>query len=93
MLGNSIRVGRKQRRWMVNELAERLGVSEPTVRKIERGSPTVAIGTVFEAAGLVGVTLFDPEPRRRESFANTKRLELALLPASIRGRIEIDDAF
>ena len=93
MLGASIRAARKRRRWTVDELAERVGVSTPTARKVERGDPTVAVGTMFEAAVLVGVPLFDQDPTRRELFAASKSLELALLPAAIRPRAEVDDDF
>ena len=38
-----------------DEVAERVGVSVPTIRKVESGDPTVAIGTVFEVASLLGI--------------------------------------
>lgn len=77
----------------VRELAERVGVSAPTIIKVERGDPGVAIGTVFEAATLVGVPLFDEHPDVRRSYAAQKRAELALLPAAARARREVDDDF
>jgi transcriptional regulator with XRE-family HTH domain len=93
VLGWAIRAGRLQRRWTVAELAERVGVSRPTVAKVERGDPTVAIGTFFEAATLVGVPLFaDDDARHR--YAAHKRAELALLPGSARRpRQVVDDDF
>jgi transcriptional regulator with XRE-family HTH domain len=93
VLGVAIRTGRLQRRWTIAELAERVGVSRPTMAKIERGDPTVAIGTCFEAATLVGVPLFVDEDARVRYGAH-KRAELALLPASARRpRQVIDDDF
>lgn len=93
VLGASIRVGRIRRRWSLAELAERVGVSRPTIAKVERGDPSVAVGTVFEAATLLGVVLYDtPEDRRRQQAM--KSIELALLPSRARQRVvEVDDDF
>jgi serine/threonine-protein kinase HipA len=55
VLGLEIARARRARRWPVTELAERAGVSRHTVRAVEDGAPTVAIGTVFELAIIVGV--------------------------------------
>jgi transcriptional regulator with XRE-family HTH domain len=83
ILGESIRAGRLRRGWSVVALAERVGVSAPTITKIERGNPSVAIGTVFEAARLVGVELFGGN----EGLAGqVVRNELALLPQRGRAR-------
>jgi DNA-binding XRE family transcriptional regulator len=49
----------------VAELAERVGVSEVTMLKVEHGDPGVRLGIAFEAAALVGVPLFDEGPSRR----------------------------
>ena len=83
MLGATIRAARLQRRWTAADLAERVGVSRPTIAKIERGDPSVAIGTVFEAATIIGVPLFDDQVTRQR-YATSKRTELALLPARAR---------
>ncbi len=77
----------------VRELAERVGVSAPTLIKIERGDPGVAIGTFLEAATLTGVPLFDPHPDVRERLSVQKRSELALLPEAARPRRKVDDDF
>ena len=65
LVGDRVRLARKGRRWTVAQLAERVGVSRVTIQKIERGDPTVALGTAFEAATLLGVTLFHADPERR----------------------------
>ncbi|MBN9608742.1 MAG: hypothetical protein BGO26_11695 [Actinobacteria bacterium 69-20] len=84
VLGNQIRLGRHARGWSIADLAARLGVNPRTVTNAESGSPTVAIGTVFNAAFLVGVDLFGlsgPElARARRAGEET----LALLPAKVR---------
>ena len=92
LLGGRVRLARKERRWTVVELAERVGVSPVTIRKVEHGDPTVALGTAFEAAVLTGVTLFDDDPGRRSLEADQVRHQLAVLPASIR-RTPVDDDF
>lgn len=58
LLGAQIRTGRQARGWTISGLAERAGVSEKTIRKVEAGDPRVSIGTVFDCARLVGVPLF-----------------------------------
>lgn len=57
-------IQRKERNLTLNELADRLGISTPTDRKILEESPSVAIGTYFEAARTVGVPPYDPDPDR-----------------------------
>lgn len=71
-------------------LAERVGVSTPTITKIERGNPSVAIGTVFEAARLVGVELFGGHGELAGEIA---RNELALLPQRGRAKRKASNDF
>lgn len=93
-LGSLITEGRRARGWTAAELAERLGISAPTLTRIERGEPTVAIGVVLDAAVLCGVNLFDTDPRDLGRLAETARLRAALLPARIvRDQVRIDDDF
>ena len=92
LLGSRVRLARRQRRWTIIELAERVGVSPVTIRKVEKGQPTVALGTAFEAAVLVGVTLFHDEPERRALEADHVRAMLAVLPTAVR-HIPVDDDF
>lgn len=92
LLGQQVRLGRKRRRWTVAELATRVGVSEVTLRKVERGDLTVALGTALEAASLVGVVLYE-DPARRSLEARRVAETLALLPASVRPTAEPDDDF
>lgn len=92
LLGNRVRLGRLERRWTVAELAERVGVSPVTIRKVERGDLTVALGTAFEAAALVGVALFHHDPVRRGLEAEYAAARLAVLPATVRSS-QVDDDF
>lgn len=93
LLGDRVRIGRRERRWTIEELAERVGVAHPTIRKIERGDLTVGLGVAFEAAAVVGVALFDADPGRRalENAHNADRL--AVLPARVRRPPRIDNDF
>lgn len=95
VLGAQIAAGRRRRGWTAEELAERLGVSVPTLRKVERGELNVALGTVLEAAVLVGVPLFGTETSRYGDLAARAATELALLPERVRERPprEVDDDF
>jgi transcriptional regulator with XRE-family HTH domain len=94
LLGDAIKTHRLQRRWSIDELARRVGVSHPTIIKIERADPTVAIGTVLEAATLVGVPLFDADPTTRSRHQERLTMELKLLPKAARmPDVQADDDF
>ena len=93
LLGANVRLRRQQRRWTVAELAERVGVSEATMLKVEHGAPGVRLGIALEAAALVGVTLFDEDGSRRALEAARVEDRLALLPQRVRRPAEVDDDF
>lgn len=86
LLGAQIRLARIQRRFTQAELAERVGVSTMTMSKIERGDLSVALGSVFEAAAIAGVTLFDSDPDRRFGEVRRVRDLMALLPDQVHER-------
>lgn len=89
-----LRIHRKERSLTLDELADRLGISTPTIRKVLEGSPTVAIGTYFEAARILGVPLFDPDSDRFAVTASRTAEVESLLPKRVRTRhLEIDDDF
>jgi transcriptional regulator with XRE-family HTH domain len=92
ILGTQLATARRTRKWRLADLAERAGVSIPTVRNIEHGSPTVAIGTVFEVARLLGVPLFGADSGAQlRSIHGRLADQLALLPARIRTRDDAED--
>lgn len=93
LLGQRVHEARLERRWSQASLAERLGVTLTTVRKVERGDPSVKLGTAFEAAALLGVALFSADPGRRAAEIDRVSGRLALLPASARRAVVIDDDF
>ncbi len=93
LLGANVRLERRQRRWTVAELAERVGVTEATMLKVEHGDPGVRLGIAFEAAALVGVPLFDENRSRREVEAARVEDRLAVLPERVRQPRDVDDDF
>lgn len=93
-VGAHLAAARRERRMPLAELAERVGVSQPTIRKVERGDPSVAAGTIFETAFILGVDLLGADPRTMPTVLARERDRLALLPARVRERAEtVDDDF
>lgn len=94
LLGERIRAARRERRWSQRELAERAGITPGTLIKIERGDPSVRLGTAFELASLVGVPLFHADRSRLSLDLNRARARGALLPERVRPRAEeVKDEF
>lgn len=84
LLGEQIKLGRKQRQWSEKNLAERAGISRATLQKIENGEMSCAIGLVFEVATLVGVNLFEPDKLPLSRHLEQTRDKIALLPKRIK---------
>jgi transcriptional regulator with XRE-family HTH domain len=84
VLGNQVKLARLARGWTLADAAARLGIDHRTFSAVETGSPHVSVGTVFNAAYLVGVDLYGlsgPDlARARRAGEET----LALLPERVR---------
>jgi transcriptional regulator with XRE-family HTH domain len=94
LLGERIRLARRGRRWSQRELAERAGITPGTLIKIERGEPSVRLGTAFEVAALVGVPLFHADRSRLTLDLDRTRARSALLPERVRSRAgDVKDEF
>ncbi len=93
LLGEQIRLGRRERRWTQAELAERAGVSVRTLNRVEHGDPRVALGTAFELATLVGVPLFHADRERLSMDLERTRARSAVLPQRVRRGGAVDDEF
>lgn len=83
LLGAEISAARRARRWTAEELAERIGISKVTLLKIEHGEASVRLGDAFEAATILGVPLFHPDPDRRRLEAARLDDRLAVLPRRV----------
>jgi len=86
LLGEQIRAARRERRWSQEELAARAGVTAETLRKVEHGNPSVALGTAFELATLVGVPLFYEHRTRLALELDRVAARSALLPQRVHAR-------
>ncbi|SDQ78200.1 helix-turn-helix transcriptional regulator [Quadrisphaera sp. DSM 44207] len=94
VLGAQVAQARRARGWTAAELAERVGVSPRTITSLERGAPTVALGTAFEAATLLRIPLFGAEGPELAALAHRERQVLALLPRRVhRSREPAHDDF
>lgn len=94
LLGSSIRAARIERRMTAEQLAQRIGISRASLHRIERGGPRSSIGSVFEAAAIVGVPLFEADPSRLAGDLARVEERLVLLPKMIRApKVEVEDEF
>ena len=54
-LGDRIATARMRRRLTVTEMAERMGVSRPTLNRLEKGDLSIGLGVLVRALGVRGV--------------------------------------
>jgi transcriptional regulator with XRE-family HTH domain len=94
LIGQQIKLGRKQRKWTEQNLAERAGISRATLQKIENGEMSCAIGLVFEVATLVGVNLFEQDKLPLSKHIEQTQDKVALLPRRVHTKTKaVDDDF
>ena len=84
LLGAQVRQARIERGWTARELADRAGVSLPTLLKVEHGDPSVSLGTALGAAVLTGVPLFYEDHGRVGAEAVRARERATLLAERVR---------
>ena len=90
-LGERIRIARKRRHLLQAELAQKAGVGEKTIRRLENGDAGVSIGTVLNvlwALGLLSSASALADPDHDE---HGKTLDLVRLPKRIRHAIPDND--
>ncbi len=80
VLGALIRLARHDKNWSAADLAARIGVGPRTITALERGTPSVAAGTVFSAASVVGVPLFTESDDELARLRRQGRERVALIP-------------
>ena len=54
-VGQQIRLARLRRRLSAEQVAERAGISRPTLEKLELGSPSSSIGTLLRILSVLGL--------------------------------------
>lgn len=54
-LGERLRLARLRRKLTAELFAERMGISRETLRRLERGDPTIAMGTYMRALRVLGL--------------------------------------
>ena len=86
LMGEQIKLGRKQRHWTEQNFADRAGISRATLQKIENGEMSCAVGLVFEVAALVGVKLFEPDSIPLSKHIEHTQDKIALLPQRIKAK-------
>ncbi|MBK5915726.1 XRE family transcriptional regulator [Rhodocyclus purpureus] len=93
-LGENLAIARKRRKEARRLWAERIGVTEPTLARMEKGDPSVAFGTYATALWLIGraqaiAELAAPEFDRGalENDVRAARLRSVRKPASIEERM------
>ena len=84
VMGQLVATERRAQRRTAADLAQRAGISRDTLYRVERGDPTVAVGTVLELLVLLGVPLFGQDAEGLAREAATGRQLLALLPERVR---------
>lgn len=77
-LGERIRLARKRRTITAILFAERMGVSRETLRRLENGDPTIAIGTYVRALRVLGLDR-DLDAVARDDALGRKLQDIALL--------------
>lgn len=94
VLGQRIRIARLERKISAQALAERTGISRDTLYRIEGGDPGCAIGAVFEAAAVVGISLLEEDHAALATRRAQQADKLRLLPKRVRApRTEPRDDF
>jgi transcriptional regulator with XRE-family HTH domain len=81
-LGENLAIARKRRKEPIRIWAERIGVSAPTVARMERGDPSVAMGVYATALWLIGRDM--QLPALAEPAADVGALEEAVRAAARR---------
>lgn len=78
-LGERLRLARRRRRITAVLFSERMGVSRETLRRLEKGDPSIAIGTYMRALRVLGLDS-DIDAVARDDELGRKLQDLALLP-------------
>jgi transcriptional regulator with XRE-family HTH domain len=98
-LGANLAIARKRRKESIRAWAERIGVSEPTLARMEQGDPGVAFGTYATALWMIGRAQAIPEMAAPqldlgalESEVRVARARSVRSPISLEARIKATGA-
>ncbi len=83
-LGHRLRLARERRRLGTELFAERLGVSRETLRRMEKGDATIAMGTFLKALRVLGLDR-DIDKIAADDELGRKLQDIELLGAKQRG--------
>jgi DNA-binding XRE family transcriptional regulator len=94
VLGENLGVARKRRRESLKAWSQRIGVSEPTLMRMEKGDPSVSLGAYATALWLMGrstaiAELAAPEHDQGalEEAVRIAKLRAVRKPASVAARL------
>jgi hypothetical protein len=97
-LGENLAVARKRRKESLKAWSTRIGVSGPTLMRMEKGDPSVSLGAYATALWLMGranalADLAAPEHDRGalEAAVRVAKARAVRAPASITARLSKDD--
>lgn len=98
-LGVNLSIARKRRKESIKAWAGRIGVSEPTLSRMEQGDPGVAVGTYATALWMIGRAQAIPELAAPnldlgalESEVRVARKRAVRAPISLEARIRSSGA-
>lgn len=90
-LGMNVRIARKRRRMLQGELAQKAGVGEKTIRRLEKGDEGVSMGNVLSVLWALGLLPTAKALANPETDDHGKTLERARLPERVRNAVPDND--
>jgi transcriptional regulator with XRE-family HTH domain len=94
LLGLLIREQRIKKKMTTTDLSLRSGISRSLLQRIENGDTSCSIGAFFEAATIVGVSLFNLDEKSIPQAIHHQQDILTLLPSKIRpSKVDFNDDF
>ena len=90
-LGMNVRIARKRRRMLQGGLAQKAGVGEQTIRRLEKGEDGVSMGNVLSVLWALGLLPTARALANPETDEHGKTLELARLPERVRAAAPNND--
>jgi len=92
-LGNMIKLVRKEHRMSCQELAERVGITRPTIIRMEAGTTSCSIGNYIDCCCILGIDLLQPNLDNSENISNLMNKIVNMMPKRSDSSIELFDDF